>query len=390
MASAAVHPRVAASTQEGLALSLGFFFAARSAVTVVAFQSAPAAGTAFIITFGFLFAFAAWCVSSHVTVRGDRNLLTWLKLYLLLMAVSLLWTAAKSPSAAFAYWTAIAADCAAVYFLMRDVSPVEYCERLMVGFAWGAVLVGVIAWNLPTMWDLRIGDEEYLHPNTVGYVAVLGLLFALQLHRRMPSMSIATFLCGTVLLRSLSKTSILGALAALGFYLLRNRNLRRKVKIAIALSTAVVIALSWTLIEAYALFYTSEYDVETLTGRTYLWSIAWEEGMKTAWFGHGLYSFRSVVPMIGNFQPWQAHNEMLQQWFCFGLLGLFLYVILHLSLWRAIRRYPRSEFATLAGAVLVFAMVRGLVDTENVSVNYPLWLMALFAFVLPRSIGQEA
>ena len=62
--------------------------------------------------------------------------------------------------------------------------------------------------------------------------------------------------------------------------------------------------------------------VETLTGRTFIWAVAWEEALKSPWLGHGFYSFRFVIPVVGAFEPWQAHNELLQQFFCYGIVGL--------------------------------------------------------------------
>ena len=195
--------------------------------------------------------------------------------------------------------------------------------------------------------------------------------------------------CGATLLRSLSKGSIAAALAAGTYYVIRGSHLRRRTKFLIGIIAVVVIAGSWALVESYIDTYSSTYQLETLTGRTYLWSIAWDESFHTLWFGHGLYSFRFVIPSIGDFQPWHAHNEYLQQFFCFGIIGFALYVGLHLSMLRTLRRNRAHELAALGGAVLIVALVRGFVDTENISINYPLWLMTLLAYVFHESISRN-
>ena len=100
---------------------------------------------------------------------------------------------------------------------------------------------------------------------------------------------------------------------------------------------------------------------------------------------HGSATLRYVIPSVGDFEPWQAHNELLQQFFCYGAAGVVVFIGLYASFIRIIRQYRQSVFATLAGALMVFAVVRGLVDTERFDVNFPLWLMTLFAMALPFS-----
>jgi exopolysaccharide production protein ExoQ len=363
----------------------GFFLASRLSLTAIAFQSDPSAGSAVINALSCLFVFAAWAVSGTQSIRIPRGLVRWVVIYLVYLGASVLWTFAKSPTAAAVYWLGVAADVVAIHLLVKDDNSEETCYSIMQGYVWGAVTLGLVAWSLPTMWDLRIGNEDFLHPNLVGYTSGLGLLFALQLLRRSRWMLLGALFCGATLLRSLSKGSIAAMLGAGTYFVLRNSHLRRRTKIAIGIVAAVVIAASWALLESYIDTYSSTYQLETLTGRTYLWSIAWDESFRTFWLGHGVYSFRFVIPSIGDFQPWHAHNEYLQQFFCLGLVGFSLYLILHASLVRTLWKNRRHQLATLGGAVLILALVRGFVDTENISINYPLWLMTLFAFVFRES-----
>ena len=66
---------------------------------------------------------------------------------------------------------------------------------------------------------------------------------------------------------------------------------------------------------------------------------------------------------------------------------------LYWSFGREIRRARNREIATLAAAIMVFALIRGLVDTERFDINYPVWLITLFILAwqpLPRSCDERA
>jgi exopolysaccharide production protein ExoQ len=364
---------------------LGLFLAVRISITFLAFQSEPTTGTAVSIAISCGFVFLAWAASEGRAVAMYRSTTAqWLCAYLAFVAISLCWSATKSPGVALMYWVGLAADCASVFLLARGSEPAEVCKDIMKGFVIGSSLVGLIAWTLPTLPDLRIGNEDFLHPNALGYLLGIATLFALKLSRSSPWMAMIAAGCGITLLRTLSKASIAAFAAAVALYLLRDSHMTRRAKTWIGIGAAMVIASSWGLLEAYANTYDQVNHVETLTGRTFIWAVAWEEALKSPWLGHGFYSFRFVIPAIGTFEPWQAHNELLQQFFCYGIVGLVIMIGIYWNFMRAIRSARHHEFATLAAAILLFAVIRGLVDTERFDINYPLWLITLFVLVFRK------
>ena len=292
---------------------------------------------------------------------------------------------------AFAYWAALVADCTAVYLLMTSEGSAALSDQLLSGFVVGAAFAGFVAWCLPTLSDLRIGNEDFLHPNALGYVLALATILGLHLARRSRIVALLTVFCGATLLRTISKACIAGCAIAVAFYLLRASHLTRRLKIAIYALTAGLIVSGWTLVEAYVDIYDRASHIETLTGRTYIWSIAWEEALKTPWLGHGFYSFRFVIPMLGDFVPWQAHNEALQQFFSYGILGFLLFVFLYASFWRFLYNHRRSEWFAVAFALMLFVVVRGIADTERFDLNYPLWLLTLLILTIAgESKRQQA
>jgi O-antigen ligase len=187
---------------------------------------------------------------------------------------------------------------------------------------------------------------------------------------------------GCTLLRTISKSSIFAFLIAFSVYLLRDSTLSRKVKLRIG-TVAVLILVSLSgLFEAYFTTYTSGTDPETLTGRTIIWAISFEYALKQPILGYGFYSYRFIVPRFRLFEAQQAHNELLQQFFSFGAIGVILTIGLYWTFFRQIRRAPASHLKILAGTILLFALVRGLTDTQIYDLSYPLWLLTMFSILL--------
>src|SRR6185312_14397314 len=92
---------------------------------------------------------------------------------------------------------------------------------------------------------------------------------------------------GISLLRTISKTSIIAALVAESFYLLRWSGMSRKARLGTACTAMVAVASFWGLLEAYFSAYASKGNqAETLTGRTAIWAMAIVMGMDSPWTGH--------------------------------------------------------------------------------------------------------
>ena len=104
---------------------------------------------------------------------------------------------------------------------------------------------------------------------------------------------------------------------------------------------------------------------------------------------HGFDSFRWVFPPIEDFQPWHAHNELIQQLFAYGLVGLVIVVGVYLAFYREVRVSRDMGLKSLAMAMLILVLVRGLVDTDRFELCFPLWLMTMLSIALTRtSVSQ--
>ena len=78
----------------------------------------------------------------------------------------------------------MACDFIIVIMLLRIGSVEETVAGVMNGYVWGACTIAFIAWMLPSQSDLRLGDEDYLGPNQIGYACAFAVFFAQYLMRR--------------------------------------------------------------------------------------------------------------------------------------------------------------------------------------------------------------
>jgi exopolysaccharide production protein ExoQ len=372
-----------------LATAAGFMFAFRVCVTFLWFQRDPKTATVLTVAasltlLGIVAGIQVISETPEGLKMGDHPVLRWIGIYLGLSAASLAWTTTPSTAAAAGYWSATAADVLTVLLLVRRDGTDNGAIGIMRGFVFGSMIVAVIAWASPVTADLRLGNEDFLHPNALGFEFAIATLFAVHLSRRraLPTWTIVAL--AVTLLRTLSKASIAAFLCAVIVYLLRASSIRRRTKLWIGVGGIAVVLSFWSLLDAYVDIYAQSDHVETLTGRTFIWAESLDIALERPWLGHGFYSFRWIVPPFGPFEAWHAHNEFLQQFFAYGTVGLLVTIALYYFLVRLIRRAAPSLEKELALAVLIFALVRGVVDTERFDLSFPLWLMAAFSVVLTR------
>ena len=365
----------------------GFLLAFKSCLTFLFFRGDPQTGSAFrlAITFAWLLVVFGYVVinppprSSRVPARGA---LRFVLLYLGMAGLSLLWTTGGSMLTAASYWAAVVADVAAVYMLLRYEPVGHNTYEIMRGFIFGALALAVIAWASPAMADMRLGDDEFLHPNLIGFYFALGTLFAAHFAEKNKAWLLVSGALGITMLRTLSKGTIAAFLFGGGYYLLRGMRISRTAKAWIGVSCSVVLLAFWGLLEAYFDLYSQGSNVETLTGRTYIWSRGLEFSMEKPWFGHGFDSFRWVFPAFDGFLPHHAHNEFVQQFFTYGLMGLLVVGATYISFYRQVRSSPKSSLQSLSMAILLLVVIRGLVDTDQFELCFPLWMMAMFSIAL--------
>lgn len=381
---------------------VGFFLAVRTVTVLLAvrvFGAEPELGAAANVGIGLLFLI----VVGFCTLGDNRRPGTpvrqlpagrWVLLFLGFSSCSLLWSGSVSVANSAAYWSAMAADVAVVALLLQVGPLSEVADSLLQGFVWGACAVALVAWILPAQPDLRLGDEELLGPNSIGYLCGLAFFFAQYLLRE--SRRRATFaaiVLAVTMLRTLSKTTIVAFLVSQGFLLVRDRSISRRTKMRMFLVAVVAVAVfSGLLASYYGVYMSAGNQSETLTGRLGIWAYFLAEALRQPWIGHGFDSAWKVVPPFGSdqFQAPHAHDELLQQFYAYGVVGIVLFGGLYGSFFVQIRRMFAGPQRTWLFALLIFVLVRGTADTERFDLSLPLWGIVLFSRLAEEKRSTEA
>ena len=239
---------------------------------------------------------------------------------------------------------------------------------------------------MPAQSDLRLGDPEFFNTNQIGDLCALSILFAQLLMRRSAGKwsLVALFLMVT-LLRSLSKTTLAAFLVSQAFLVVRDRAMNRRNKMLLTGGAVLLTLAFWGLFEAYYSVYSNAGNqAETLTGRTAIWAYSLEAGLSKPWFGNGFDSMWKVAPPFGNelFEARHAENEVLQQFYSYGVCGVLMLVGAYGSLWRRIRELRHSSVRMIYFSILLYEVVRGMAEANTFDFLLPLWALVLLAAVV--------
>jgi exopolysaccharide production protein ExoQ len=377
---------------------VGFYFSSRIICTVLAvrvFQQDAQTGVVVSLALNFLLLGAVMFDSLGPAPRSVVSIFRlpsglFVLLFLGFSGCSLAWSAAASQSAAAAFWCGMLADLLMVALLLRNGPINEMSAAVMKGYVRGACFIAVVAWIMPNLSDLRLGDEELLGPNQIGYACAFAIFLAQSLiqMRNQGRWRFSIAFLSITLLRSLSKTTIVAFIAGETVLLIRDGSISRKTKIMLVIAAALVIAAFWDLLTAYYENYMNDGDAAlTLTGRFAIWTFILERAFEQPWFGHGFHSVWKVIPPFGpdQFEARHAHNELLQQFYAYGVAGILMVIALYTSFFRQVKRLSASPLKALMVALLIFVLVRGLADTEPFDLSLPLWAMIMFSAMMNQN-----
>jgi len=384
--------------------AVGFYLAFRIITVLVSvriFGADPRTGSEINVALDFLLLLAtAFCSIGQVQYpfREMTKLpgIRWALLFLGFSCFSLLWSSTASLPDSVVYWCAMAADFAIVAMLLRAGSVNGVSDSLMKGFIWGALAMAVIAWIMPAESDLRLGDDELLGPNQIGYTCAFAFFFAQYLIREKgEKLRLPAFALAVTLLRTLSKTTIAAFLVGEGFLLLTDKSISRRYKILISLATVSVVAAFWSLLTSYYVVYTNAGNQsETLSGRFGIWAYFLAEAVQQPWIGHGFDSAWKVIPPFGpdQFEAAHAHNELLQLFYAYGVAGFCMFIGIYGSVYRHIRRLAPGPLKTFFLSFLLFVFVRGIADTDRFDLSLPLWAIVLVSVLVEhvRTTTEES
>ncbi len=383
---------------EDLAFGYWFYYYASLALTPVFFRSAPAQATLVdgIIQTIFLLLTLTWVWHRH---RLQRTHFSWsfpskmVVLYLLWAGVTLLWTHADSVPVAFSYWAVAVVVIITAYLLVCCGSIERIADKSMRGAVLGALVLAVttVATFRGGFDADRLGDLEYLHPNQLGRAMAITALCALHLAIQARSSKQRWFYGSAVLgllatlVASVSKTSIAGFVLAAMVYIAGSK-VSRRTKLAIGGAiVALMLAAAPFLIDRIETYSRGIHGdaFETLSGRTTLWSDTWDMICDQPVVGYGFYSYRDYGPQIFAMRVPMAHNEWLQLWWTYGIIGVIISVAIYAGLvkqWYRGRKLPSiAPQANLAMALLILAWVRGVTEAATIGLVYELPMVVLMS-----------
>jgi exopolysaccharide production protein ExoQ len=381
-----------ANRRTGLSFGAGFFFAFRLFVMLLSvriFGTDPQTGTGITVALNFFFLVLVLlqgpgAASPDFDRLWKTGTARWVKGFLLFSGLSLLWSVAASLTAAAVYWCVLVSDVAIVVLLLRSEFPLERIHAFFKGYVWGACAIALIAWLLPAQSDMRLGDEELLGANQIGYLCAFAFFLAQYLvQKKLGRYVPATVILGVTLLRSLSKTTIAAFMIAEGFLLWKDTSISRRSKTIVLGCVALTALIFSSLLTSYFDVYSNAGNSpETLTGRLGIWLYVLDEAVKQPLIGHGFYSVWKVIPPFGTFEPRHAHNEILQQFYLYGAAGLCLFWGLYGSFVLQVKRFGEGFTRTFFFALMTFVLIRGVADTEVYDFSLPLWALVLFSALL--------
>lgn len=385
----------------GLAFAAGFYFSFRSiialfCVDVLGAEARTGAEASLALDFLLLV-----LVCFHSLGAGDRTFREilrlpvnrWVAIFLAFSLCSLAWSGTVSLPTSFIYWCGMGADVAIVMLLLGGGSIERMATAMMKGFVVSACCLALVAWMMPTQPDLRLGDEEFFNANQIGNLCAFAVFMAQYLMRgRKKGWMLAALFLTITLVRSLSKTTLVAFLICESFLVIQDRSMSRKTKALLTTAAVMLVLAFWGLFEAYYDIYTTTGNqAETLTGRTGIWIYVFSAALEKPWTGHGFDSMWKVIPTFGpdQFEARHAENELLQQFWAYGAVGLIMLAGIYGSLFRRIRKLARGPERVLFLAILLYVLVRGLAEAEPFDLLLPLWMVVVFGALIENASATE-
>ena len=388
----------------GLPFVIGFFFSFRVATVLFSVRvlgTDPSTGAEIDVALNFVLLVlvcfhSLGYVNNSLSSMLRLSTIRWVLAFLILSCCSLAWSETVSLPTSVAYWCGMATDVAMVVLLLRAGSVAEVSDSIMKGFIVSVCCLALIAWLMPVQSDLRLGDEEFFNTNQIGNLCAFAIFLAQYLMRsKKGKWGLPILFLALTLIRSLSKTTIVAFLLSESFLVIQDRSMSRKTKILLTVATVLVILVFWGLFEAYFDVYTSAGNqAETLTGRTAIWAYALNAALEHPWIGHGFDSIWKIIPPFGpdRFEARHAENELLQQFYIYGVAGICMLVGLYGSLYRQIRRLPRGPVKMAFFSILFFVVIRGFAEAEPFDLLLPLWAIVMFSLLIEheRTADEKA
>jgi exopolysaccharide production protein ExoQ len=232
----------------------------------------------------------------------------------------------------------------------------------------------------------------YPHKNGLGAIMSLGCLVCLLLSLRAKKnrfrFCCIGAICLVLLIFAESATSLVAGVCTGAFIGVRTIAFRlRWSRLRQGLAYVfIVVALAGMATANFQQIVTTLGRDESLTGRTVIWALVWDQVQDRPLLGYGYGGFwagndgpsESVWRILGERSVYHAHNGLLEVWAECGVLGLVLFALCFVDVYRkALREAGRtSEIANSWGLyLLIFIFLFDLTETAFMQSNHLLWIL---------------
>lgn len=285
-------------------------------------------------------------------------------------------------------------------FIRTRLSRDQFLDYLAFGLGLAAVasfLLAVVAPSVAIMDGTHQGSWRgiFQHKNNLGWVMTIATVIFYHRVGRSGFVSIdgvLLLLAGSLVLLSGSRTSWLVS-AAMVAVIPAARVLRSNVMLLVPglivlLVTGAIAAVA--LINGFNTVVTAIGRDPTLTGRTVVWALAIEEGMKRFWTGAGFGAFW-LGPGGASMSIWETlrwdvphgHNAYLDVWLELGMLGVIALLVVLLRYLPPVIRCMRAGGQNMQwiGLVAAAVLLLGLSADVVMKQNSIIWLTFLSAIM---------
>lgn len=380
-----------------LGMIFWFFMVLQSTVTYLFFQNNPAYGTAVILscTIAFCFVLLIWMLA--VFKKNGALFEKKVKGYFLILFfciwanLSIFWAPGEL-LVLFGYGSILLGQVITALVICTHMRESD-CLNAIKSIVFASLIFSLIAFFAGTTADGRLGDSEFLHPNSIGNTSSLALIFSSYLYKIEKKFYV--FVCiiifTVLLLFSFSKTSIISTYLAIFISVFFFTGGVGKKSISILIAAFIFVVFSVILMDKI-ISYIYLYDgklVYTITGRSFIWEYALIQILENPFWGYGLLSFRYVGAQVFSFQTVQAHNELLQIWFSYGVIGLFLLFSIYRSLIISLRLSLKNNrnVAMLTMSIIIYSLVKGVTEANVMGsvVPFPILIFTLLLSNIKKS-----
>jgi exopolysaccharide production protein ExoQ len=315
-------------------------------------------------------------------------------LFLAWSGLSLLWTPA--PHTAIAYYLNYVVQFFISYMLCRLYPIHDVFRNVSKGTAYAAAVSTPLIILITGYTGGRLAGDTGLF-STIATSACLGIIAVLYLRLHFDiSKSVALLFVLSMLVAlylTFAKTELI-ALAMVGMIyamLAPGSKRRRAIRMFWMLLVIAAALISFSTKIADYQNRKGGMAVETLTGRTILWTATYQK-ISTGPFmrGFGLLAFRETGP-TPILRQMHAHNEFLQIWFNFGLVGVVLvfgsyFALAHTSIkaWRQ----KGGVTAVLVLCTVVWCLIKGITESVPAFTILPILWLLLFDCLVSTHIAM--